>query len=308
MSLLNELSSEILLRYLKKAPSRAMDTAYQAGKFYKKTDSEDYKEPFDKTKKRVKFMKKAVDRLSLDNDIKNIIKHIKVKPHYKMIDGKMTTEIYDENNKFPNAEINKHVPYGYYVLVKSLHKLGSGPHSTFGKANQISGGNSNHQVLKHIGGGKFHSVNFSDDKGRPYKGQIYDTSKLDDTAKSNLHEAETKSTGLSKKTLDSYITKMLSKRVQMYIDGKVGAEMMKNHYKKVRVAQDKIDNKHASEIKKIFGESLVMKIQEEFPTNSMGASSSTSGPVQTFDPLLFHGERKKKIRNIIAKRRKEQGL
>ena len=167
MSDINELSSDLLLRYLKKAPSRAMDTAYQAGKFYKKADSDDYKEPFNKTKKRVKFMKKAVDRLTLDNDIKNIVGSLKKKPHYKMKDGKMQTE------------------------------------------------------------------------------------------------AETKETGLSKKTLDSYITKMLSKRVQMYIDGKVGSDMMMHHFKKVKVAQDKIDKKHATEIKKIFGESLQAKINEE---------------------------------------------
>jgi len=43
-----------------------------------------------------------------------------------------------------------------------------------------------------------------------------------------------------------------------------------------------------------------MVLQEEFPTNSMGTSSSTSGtgPIDTFDPLM-----KIKAKNLLAKRK-----
>jgi hypothetical protein len=41
-------------------------------------------------------------------------------------------------------------------------------------------------------------------------------------------------------------------------------------------------------------------IKEDAPTNSMGASSSTSGPINTYDPLLK--TRKKKIINDVIRR------
>lgn len=42
----------------------------------------------------------------------------------------------------------------------------------------------------------------------------------------------------------------------------------------------------------------MLKISEEFPTNAMGTSSSTAGtgPIDTFDPLLFKKMKKKMIR------------
>lgn len=46
-------------------------------------------------------------------------------------------------------------------------------------------------------------------------------------------------------------------------------------------------------------------IKEEAPTNSMGVSSSTSGPINTYDPFLK--SKKKTIKNIIQRVRKSDG-
>jgi hypothetical protein len=123
---------------------------------------------------------------------------------------------------------------------------------------------------------------------------------------------------LDKKTLEDFITKSLEKRVGMYIDGKVAGHMMKTHMKSVNLAQDKIDKQHKKELGKIFSDknekpedkkdvkkestSLVdrlhRQLSEEFPTNAMGNSSSTSGtgPIDTFDPLLIKKKAKRKVK------------
>ncbi len=44
------------------------------------------------------------------------------------------------------------------------------------------------------------------------------------------------------------------------------------------------------------------EIKEDVPTNSMGASSSTSGPINTIDPLLF----KKKVKGILRRKLMEK--
>ena len=42
------------------------------------------------------------------------------------------------------------------------------------------------------------------------------------------------------------------------------------------------------------GKAVKKKLKEDVPTNSMGLSSSTSGPVQTYDPLLGQKDKRKK--------------
>lgn len=41
-------------------------------------------------------------------------------------------------------------------------------------------------------------------------------------------------------------------------------------------------------------------VTEDAPTNAMGASSSTSGPIQTYDPML--GKKKKKLNKIVSRK------
>ncbi len=113
---------------------------------------------------------------------------------------------------------------------------------------------------------------------------------------------------MDKKTLDDYITKSLDKQMKSYIEGKANQALIQKHRKYVSLAHDKIDKKDKAELKKIFDESVLplkrkspsllerykqrMKMDEdEAPTNAMGNSSSTQGPIQTFDPLL--GKKKK---------------
>lgn len=51
----------------------------------------------------------------------------------------------------------------------------------------------------------------------------------------------------------------------------------------------------------------VHSVQEEAPTNSMGTSSSTSGPINTYDPLLKTKKNKDKIDTYSEFRRKTSG-
>jgi len=120
---------------------------------------------------------------------------------------------------------------------------------------------------------------------------------------------------LDNKTLDKFITKTLEKQMKSYISGKANQALIQKHRKFIFLAHDKIEKKDQSELKKIFGEGvesmgkrkkpsllqrykhrLKMNEDGEAPTNAMGSSSSTQGPIQTFDPLL--GQKKKKKKDI----------
>ena len=65
--------------------------------------------------------------------------------------------------------------------------------------------------------------------------------------------------------LTDIIKRVLQHKLQRYISGKVGSEILRTH--------SKLGNK---------------KIKEEAPTNAMGTSSSISGTgnIDTFDPLI----------------------
>lgn len=39
-------------------------------------------------------------------------------------------------------------------------------------------------------------------------------------------------------------------------------------------------------------------VKEQSPTNSMGGSSTSQGPIQTFDPLLRKGKKKKVLKRF----------
>jgi hypothetical protein len=92
---------------------------------------------------------------------------------------------------------------------------------------------------------------------------------------------------ISKEILDKFIKDALEKHMKTYIDGHTKKSLLIKHIK---------DQKKVKE-KKLFDESV---IKEEEPTNVMGNSSSSQGPIQTFDPLL--GNIKKIIKRKIKKK------
>jgi len=122
--------------------------------------------------------------------------------------------------------------------------------------------------------------------------------------------AEKKKT-LSKEVLNDFIDKALANHLQNYIEGNVKKNLILKHNKFTSIANDKIEKKNQRDLTKLFGEALALlppkkkkpsllqkyktrlKMNEEAPTNAMGNSSSTQGPIQTFDPILFLKKRKK---------------
>jgi hypothetical protein len=117
---------------------------------------------------------------------------------------------------------------------------------------------------------------------------------------------------LSKDTLNKFITKALEKNAQNYVSGQVNKNIIQKHVKYTKVAHAKIEKKDQAELKKIMGESAIHTyikdavkrksvVEDEAPTNAMGNSSSTQGPIQTFDPLLGAKKKKKILKRSIPK-------
>lgn len=110
---------------------------------------------------------------------------------------------------------------------------------------------------------------------------------------------------LDRKTLNDFLNKALEKQIHNYIEGNVKKHLIQTHQKYTRISQDKLVDQEKKDLKKVFKESdnalmkSFRKILEDgevgTPTNSMGNSSSTQGPIQTFDPLLSPKKIKKKI-------------
>ena len=110
---------------------------------------------------------------------------------------------------------------------------------------------------------------------------------------------------LDRKTLNDFLNKALEKQIQNYIEGNVKKHLIQTHQKYTKISQDKLADQEKKDLKKVFKESdnalmkSFRKILEDgeagAPTNSMGNSSSTQGPIQTFDPLLSPKKVKRKI-------------
>ncbi len=111
---------------------------------------------------------------------------------------------------------------------------------------------------------------------------------------------------LYRKTLNDFLNKGLEKQIQNYIEGNVKKHLIQTHQIYTKIAQDKLENQEKKDLKKVFKESNIELAMKSFrkiledgsvagaPTNSMGSSSSTQGPIQTFDPLLSPKKLKRK--------------
>lgn len=118
---------------------------------------------------------------------------------------------------------------------------------------------------------------------------------------------------LDQKVLKDYLKQALEKQVMAYIEGNVKKNIIQTHQRYMKVSAEKSEAKNQKELKKIFKESIekvrnknkpsiALEIFKanlyedgEAPTNAMGASSSTQGPIQTFDPLLTKRKIKRKV-------------
>ena len=85
--------------------------------------------------------------------------------------------------------------------------------------------------------------------------------------------------------LDDIVQRAVLQKLERYIHGKINSHILKTHF-------DMINKKN----KKKVNEGTRNFVSEEAPTNVMGTSSSTSGTgnIDTFDPLLFSGLIKRK--------------
>jgi hypothetical protein len=101
---------------------------------------------------------------------------------------------------------------------------------------------------------------------------------------------------ISDETLKSYIPKSIKNRDEVQMINTAGPDGRKAFSKLV----DR-ENGRLLAYKKIARNAIkkALEVKEEFPTNSMGSSSSTAGtgPIDTFDPLLG-------IKKKIARRKK----
>lgn len=326
---INELSKNLIQRFVKKSSDdslislargdikkakKDLDGADKAKKLLKKPINELSKDTLNKfiTKALEKNAQNYVSGQVNKNIIQKHVKYTKVahakiekkdQAELKKIMGESSVYQYIKNlvkrNKVNEiADVgtpaSKNVPYGYYVVVKSLKKLGSGPHPTFGDAEMTSGGNPNHVVVKHIGGGKFHKVDYSDDKGRPYKGEIFDKTKLDDYARNPIHE-------------DEIINETWKYLQYPSRDDAKKARDAHFNYRDENNMRTGNPCRHIGDGKLAYkgdfkGFLPPKKIKEdEAPTNAMGDSSSTQGPIQTFDPLLGAKKKKKILKRSIPK-------
>jgi hypothetical protein len=108
---------------------------------------------------------------------------------------------------------------------------------------------------------------------------------------------------IQKKLLNDLFKKSLEKNIETYVNNTVKSNILKNHTEMMRDAKEKEIKMNNIAIKKIFKEDNIAieyfrkSIMEdgEVPTNAMGASSSTEGPIQTFDPILSKKKMKRKI-------------
>jgi hypothetical protein len=124
------------------------------------------------------------------------------------------------------------------------------------------------------------------------KGSDTNASKRD----SSYKESDKRRAGIrlaSKKLKEEQIDELSKKTLKSYIDKASSNPRSKvDHHKVTTTTKDpKAFKKSMNRLKGV--DRASKKLKEDAPTNSMGASSSSRGPIQTYDPLL--GSKKKKI-------------